>query len=534
MESDLSVEKPKVKIKKHPEVKKMEETRSFSVGSIKLTKSEINKIVGVKDDVTHLLSDTGKQTGQQQIPGSSKKIDEYSNENDKYNSVFKANPMLIRTPPTNEAEKENKQINRDMEEGKKRQRSETTPEQYKTCKRPCEEVTNNTEEINFEKENSSNMIENRTLSEKMIENFFTTLDVISNAMDKEKDEDGNISLPREDQKAVKQAHTKICKFFTSLVFSTSEIEKENIVLKNKIQQTDRKSETREDHQKIKQYPNNTYANITRNMENTTTQNEYQNSQEEKWTTPKTTKKHETIIRIDNVHDPKETIATLRNIKEIGKGFKNIKQTKNGAVIIESHDKEQQDKLKTVINNIDNIKYKENNTNNPMFMITGIVKGYSDSEFVEELERLNDDIVKELQTTIQDKIKVVAKKECRNPEKENWILQAPAKITKWFLKKGTIYFDLVMLHVQEHVNLAFCFKCSGFDHVAKYCTQRECCHKCGEQHNAKECTATTLRCANCQKMKYTDTQHSARDTNCPVYKRRLARFRNNIDYGEDFL
>ena len=89
------------------------------------------------------------------------------------------------------------------------------------------------------------------------------------------------------------------------------------------------------------------------------------------------------------------------------------------------------------------------------------------------------------------------------------------MTKWFLKRRTIYFDLVTVYAQEQINLALCFKCSGYDHVSKYCIEKECCHKCGGQHLAKDCNEEEFKCPNCKKMKLLDTRHSARDINCPV-------------------
>lgn len=184
-------------------------------------------------------------------------------------------------------------------------------------------------------------------------------------------------------------------------------------------------------------------------------------------------------------------------------------------------------------NVEKTKIKETDHSDPMFMITGIEKGYSEREFLDELIRLNSEIVEELQIQIEDKIKVVAKKQCRNPSKQNWLLQAPPDITKWFLKRKRVYFDLLTVHVQEHINLAQCFRCAGFNHVAKYCTQEECCHKCGGKHKPDQCSEDKAKCPNCVKMKYVETNHSARDYDCPVYQQKLKHFRNTINYYPDF-
>lgn len=49
-------------------------------------------------------------------------------------------------------------------------------------------------------------------------------------------------------------------------------------------------------------------------------------------------------------------------------------------------------------------------------------------------------------------------------KENSILQAPPEVSKWFIKREKVNFDLVMVHVGEHLNIAICFNCNGYGHV----------------------------------------------------------------------
>nr|CAI5853131.1 unnamed protein product [Callosobruchus analis] len=92
------------------------------------------------------------------------------------------------------------------------------------------------------------------------------------------------------------------------------------------------------------------------------------------------------------------------------------------------------------------------------------------DFVRELIRLNSEIEEELNCNVVEKIKVVARKNYRNPRKENWILQAPPDISKWFLIRGFINFDLLKVYVQEHINLAIYFRCASFGHIAKFCKQ----------------------------------------------------------------
>ncbi|CAH1984459.1 unnamed protein product [Acanthoscelides obtectus] len=64
--------------------------------------------------------------------------------------------------------------------------------------------------------------------------------------------------------------------------------------------------------------------------------------------------------------------------------------------------------------------------------------------------MNNEIEAELNYSVTDKIKVVTKKNGLKPHKENWILQAPPEIAKWFLKRGQIDFDLVRVYVATNV------------------------------------------------------------------------------------
>lgn len=539
MSCENSDGKPTVKLKQSLSTRKQGKVRCNSLGSLKLNKDEINTIIGVK---VNAISSPCKEIDKLQIPSSHENIEsdgdaniqipvsfenidsEANLQNSASQSPFKPNRTVTRTPPGTPAVDLQDSAKNPAENNNKRVRSESTPEQENSFKRQRDNS-------NIVQDNCTKQAE--TITEEMIANFFTTMDRINRVMDQNKGVGENINLSGMDYQSIKEAHSEISKLFTLIVFKTGIIEKENLTLKqqNQTQMWEKPILTERTSINFKE------NNLEKNPEKTYA--EAANESTRQWETPKTKKKHETLIRIDNVNDPKETMKTFKqhvNIKDIGKGFKSIKQTKNGALIVESYDKNQQAKLQSAIKTNDKFKYKENENTDPMFVITGIEKGFTNDEFMDELERLNNDIVEELQTSIKDKIKVVTKKQCRNPSRENWILQAPAKIAKWFLKREKIFFDLVTVYVQEHVNVAICYRCSRFDHVAKYCTEEKCCHKCGGRHFGKDCEIVfeKFKCPNCEKMKYPDLNHSARDTNCPVFKRRLDRFRNNINYEEHFL
>lgn len=458
------------------------------------------------------------------IQGSSKSSNFFNEfEND---DIFKPKSTVLRTPPTTmqtESEGTAELVSN------KRLRSEISPEMEQTCKkRQCE----------FDQINNS--LVKSDFSQDFISQIFDNLDTINDLANKT-----IAKFARDDQIKLKVAHNNLHKLLTIMMFNYNSIDKENVMLKSQLVLNDLTT-TAKYHSPIEknnEADKNTYVNVlTKNMNktheniNTNPTDNTTREKKESWKTPTTTKRHETIIRVDNVTDPKEALKQFKkeiNNTNVEKGFKSVKQTKSGAIIIESFDTDQQNKLKVAVQGKEHLEIKETQNNDPMFMITGIQKGFTNEEFLEEIQRLNNEIVEDLGYSISDKIQVIAKRQCRNPAKENWILQAAPPISKWFLKRGTVFFDLVIVYVQEHYNLAQCFKCCGFGHVSKYCKGKQCCHKCGKEHYVSDCNEVVLRCPNCTKLKLNNVNHSARDKTCPSFKRRLNAFKDGINYN-DFL
>ena len=104
----------------------------------------------------------------------------------------------------------------------------------------------------------------------------------------------------------------------------------------------------------------------------------------------------------------------------------------------------------------------------MLMINGIEKGYMPEDFIEEFIKDNPVIKHAFGKDVSTKLKFVTKRMCRNKNKENWIFQTNPELFKWLIKNENLTFDLTRAYIQEYTNLAMCFKCCYFGHVAKYC------------------------------------------------------------------
>lgn len=135
-----------------------------------------------------------------------------------------------------------------------------------------------------------------------------------------------------------------------------------------------------------------------------------------WKTPEITRKLETIVNVENITDPKETLKQELTIKNIDGSVKTVKSLKNGGLILESHNDQQQKKLRQALDQIKDIKDREQQTTDPMFNITGVEKGMhnlTNEEFIQEVITQNADIEEELGVPVADKIRFIAEKACIN-------------------------------------------------------------------------------------------------------------------------
>ncbi|VEN58241.1 unnamed protein product [Callosobruchus maculatus] len=112
-------------------------------------------------------------------------------------------------------------------------------------------------------------------------------------------------------------------------------------------------------------------------------------------------------------------------------------------------------------------------------VTGVNRGYTDEEFLDELFNQNPSVRTELTEEEAKSIKIVGKRPCRNARRETWFLEAEPAAFKKMVKRGTLYFDLETVFVEEHVEALMCFKCCRFGHVAKHCQEANMtCYTCG--------------------------------------------------------
>jgi len=120
-----------------------------------------------------------------------------------------------------------------------------------------------------------------------------------------------------------------------------------------------------------------------------------------------------------------------------------------------------------------------------------------------------------------------------------VLEVTNKVRQQLLSKRTLYVGWKSCNLADHIFIKRCTKCNLIGHSFSICTQDHfSCHKCNENHKARDCKANASTCINCvnfnakHKNKKVSTDHSSQDLeNCHCYNWELQNKKSKIDYGQ---
>lgn len=190
----------------------------------------------------------------------------------------------------------------------------------------------------------------------------------------------------------------------------------------------------------------------------------------------------------------QVVKDRMSVQETG-ALRNKISLRSRKVILESKTKSQNEAVRQALTGVPGIKVKELTNQDPTVVLTGIEKGYNETEIISELYAQNIRIQQFLETEQiwEQNIKYLTRKECRNPNKENWTFQVTPKLFAFLEKEGRVVLDLVEVLVEERVHVTMCYRCCAFGHVAKYCrASAAICTDCGnEGHERINCSSNRL-------------------------------------------
>ena len=196
----------------------------------------------------------------------------------------------------------------------------------------------------------------------------------------------------------------------------------------------------------------------------------------------------------------------------------VKNIQNGALLIQAN-KESIQKIEAEIKNKMQQNYEINipTIKKPRILIVGMKEVINDSDLVRAIKCQNQ--LGESEITCVSIYKS-PKTNCYSAIIEVDSV-AYAKVLEW--SRLCIGWDYC--RVYPNYRVLRCFKCCGYNHLAKYCEKDKVCVKCAGNHDVLECVSQIQKCVNCCATKLRlnldiNTNHAANDPNCPTFARKI--------------
>ena len=102
--------------------------------------------------------------------------------------------------------------------------------------------------------------------------------------------------------------------------------------------------------------------------------------------------------------------------------------------------------------------------------------------------------------------------------------------------GYIFVILCRCKVYDRYFVPQCFHCSGFNHFANNCRNKNNpagCAKCSGQHKSENCRLKFLKCLNCVKAKVNGSEdHEATSRYCPMLIREQNQIQRRTNYSHE--
>lgn len=242
-----------------------------------------------------------------------------------------------------------------------------------------------------------------------------------------------------------------------------------------------------------------------------------------------------IVKPKNTEQPitQTKSDVMRHINPIESNIQlsKVKSVKNGGFLIGCKNKEDNEKIKKMVEDklSDSYEIQEINGINPRVRVVGLTENYPYDQLVTYIKKCNADLF--LSNSVCKIIKTFPTKKNKNIFQV--ILQLDTFTYDKVIKAGNLFVGYDSCSVFDAIEIYRCYKCNEFHHSANNCKNSPVCPLCSENHDLKQCKSKVLCCSNCSKLKDTlnrdiPTNHAVWDKNtCTAYTQARDKLRNDI-------
>lgn len=174
---------------------------------------------------------------------------------------------------------------------------------------------------------------------------------------------------------------------------------------------------------------------------------------------------------------------------------------------------------------------------PVIMVYDVSAGLKDEEIKEEIysRNLQNHEIEEEEFRKEFDVKHRYNDARSSGKRCHIVAECTVRVRNWLRARDKIFIEWQSCRVKDYVDVARCYKCQRFGHIAKHCTgEKSGCSFCAGEHEYKDCPDKNKKdkvcCINCRREKRVETKHDAGWRGCPVFEKAVKRQNERIDYG----
>lgn len=187
------------------------------------------------------------------------------------------------------------------------------------------------------------------------------------------------------------------------------------------------------------------------------------------------------------------IKSQVDIQDLNISVDTVKEVKNGSVIIKCNNVENNETMVREIQKISNLncEVKTLSLRKPRVKVVDVCEDL-------DPETLSDQILSQnFETAAPDDLKIIYIQKNKKKNNSSIFVELAPKLYHATMRNRTLYVGWQRCRVYEDFNLSRCYKCSGYGHSAKKCTNETRCQYCAGNHDGTACqNKENKQCANC--------------------------------------
>lgn len=235
---------------------------------------------------------------------------------------------------------------------------------------------------------------------------------------------------------------------------------------------------------------------------------------------------------DNSEKTKQMLMTA--VDPTVSGISELKSLSNGSVMIRCKTNEAMALIEKQVKEKEGENYimsESKRRESTKVKLVGMTKKYSNEELTSLIRKQHLDGADEYVSVVKVYAHKNTRKECFNA-----IVNFDTNAAENILHVGQISIGWDMCKAYGYVRINRCYKCLGFNHLAKNCKNKIACCKCGGEHKAEECKSEVMSCINCveyakKNKENIDTKHHAFAHKCwstQQVANKLNKIKNNME------